>query len=189
MNCDYVIKTFEETESIVDQADNIQLIPQAELEHYQNNYLHIGLAQLAIKPVTRIGLNTSVLAYGSDKHHESFKDSLIGKVKASLHNGPTIFNCFPNFSAPLTDPRVHEIITLGLQTKGFDMKPQFENITIIYRVYHKVMTFIVPDIAYIQAMKGVTTLFLTNFNNKTVVPKPITWDQVYLDHKWKITDA
>ena len=87
-------------------------------------YMNIGLIQVAIKPLTRIGLNTSCLSYVRDKRHESFRDSLIGTVEASLHDGPAFFNCFPNFTISLHDPGAFEAITLGIHTKGFNMKPQ-----------------------------------------------------------------
>lgn len=41
---------------------------------------------------------------------------------------------------------------------------------------NRVMNSVVPNIAYSNQIKGVITLFLTNFKRKVIVPKPITWD-------------
>ena len=113
-----------------------------------------------------------------------FKGSLIGIVEASLHNGPAFFNCFPNFSISLSDLGAHQACSLGIYAKGFEMKPQSEDVALIYRVYFKVMNSILPDIAYNNQLKGITTLFLTDFKNNVTIPKMITWEQVNLSGKW-----
>ena len=63
-----------------------------------HQYMHIGLIQIAVKPLTRKGLNTSILACLRDQRHNDFEDSLLGIVETSLTNGPIYFDCFPNFS-------------------------------------------------------------------------------------------
>lgn len=138
-----------------------------------------------IKPLTRLGLNTHSLTYVTDDRHANFNDSLIGIVEASLQDGPAFFNCFPNFSVSLTDKNLKQSLCLGIQTTGFDM-PNSEHIALVYRIYYKAMNSIIPNIAYARQIHGTTTLFLTNFSNKVITPKPIKWDQIDFEHTWTI---
>lgn len=48
------------------------------------------------------------------------------------------------------------------------------------------MNSIIPNIAYARQIHGTTTLFLTNFSNKVITPKPIKWDQIDFEHTWTI---
>ena len=41
-----------------------------------------------------------------------------------------------------------------------------------------------PDIAYNNQLKGITTLFLTDFKNNVTKQKMITWEQVNLSSEW-----
>ena len=60
--------------------------------------MHIGLVQVAIKPLTRKGINTSVLMCLWDARCKVFSDSILGMITASLYDGPVYFNCYPNIS-------------------------------------------------------------------------------------------
>ena len=62
------------------------------------SYLHIGLVQVAIKPLTRKGINASVLMCLRDARCKVFSDSILGMITASLYDGPIYFNCYPNIS-------------------------------------------------------------------------------------------
>ena len=57
------------------------------------SYLHIGMVQVAIKSLTRKGINASVLMYLRDARFKNFKDSILGMITASLYDGPVYFNC------------------------------------------------------------------------------------------------
>ena len=48
------------------------------------SYLHIGMVQVSIKPLTRKGINTSVLMCLRDARFKNFKDSILGMITASL---------------------------------------------------------------------------------------------------------
>lgn len=67
------------------------------IKHLKNGYklLHIGLVQIAIKPLTREWLDTSVFLTLQDCRHLEFHDSLLGLVETSLCNGQIYFNFFP----------------------------------------------------------------------------------------------
>ena len=51
------------------------------------SYLHIRMVQVAIKPLTRKGINASVLMCLRDARFKNFKDSILGMITASLYDG------------------------------------------------------------------------------------------------------
>ena len=52
------------------------------------SYLHIGMVQVAIKPLTRKGINASILMCLRDARFKIFKDSILGMITASMYDGP-----------------------------------------------------------------------------------------------------
>jgi hypothetical protein len=54
----YTIKTVERTYSLKQNFETIQLLSRQEIDNF--SFIHIGLVQVAVKPLTRQGLNTSV---------------------------------------------------------------------------------------------------------------------------------
>ena len=57
------------------------------------SYLHIGMVQVAIKPLTRKGINAFVLMCLRDARFKNFKNIILGMITASLYDGPIYFNC------------------------------------------------------------------------------------------------
>ena len=58
----YTIKTVERTYSLRQSFETIQLLSKKEIDKNKDNFsfIHIDLVQVAVKPLTRQGLNTSV---------------------------------------------------------------------------------------------------------------------------------
>lgn len=83
---DYIIKTVEEVLPITGDMMEVPLMSNSLIETYKKKYgyIHYGLVQVAIKPLTREGLNNSVLTCIRDKRHNSFSDSLLGCVECTL---------------------------------------------------------------------------------------------------------
>ena len=148
LKSDYIIKTVEEALPITGEIMEVPLISQSLIDSYRQKYkyLHLGLVQIAIKPLTREGLNNSVLTCIRDNRHLSFTDSLLGCVESTLSEGPIYFNCFPNFSVHLHDHNVHRSLIVDLKTCGFNMEEGTSNLALIYRVYCKVMNTLCPDV-------------------------------------------
>ena len=120
------------------------------------------MVQIAIKPLTREGLNNSVLTCIRDKRHKNFSDSLLGCIELILSEGPIYFNRFPNFTVHLGDSNVIRSLMVDLKTHGFNMEEGSRNLALIYIVYCKVMNTISPDInlrSLIRDQKGETTVF------------------------------
>ena len=47
---------------------------------------------------------------------KKFNDSIIAILESNLHDGPTFFNCYPNFSMNLRNDKTSNSIKLYVQT-------------------------------------------------------------------------
>lgn len=79
------------------------------------------MVQIAVKPLTRIRLNNSVLKCVKVCRHNKFADSLLGIVESSICEGPIYFNCFLDFSVLPSDLNVQKTLTVNIKTQGLDM--------------------------------------------------------------------
>ena len=80
---DYVIKTEERDITLSKPFETIHLFSEHSLKKLKDknfNYVHIGLIQVGIKPLTKEGLNTSILAILRDGRFISFDDSLLSSI-------------------------------------------------------------------------------------------------------------
>lgn len=59
--CDYIVKTAEETISLKKGMDTFQLLSENLINQHKNDYkyIHLGMVQIALKPLTRPGLDTT----------------------------------------------------------------------------------------------------------------------------------
>ena len=80
------------------------------------SYLHIGLVQVAVKPLTRKGINASVLMCLRDARFKNFSNSILGMITASLYDGPVYFDWYPGISLALDDPNIVKALTLKVIT-------------------------------------------------------------------------
>ena len=78
------------------------------------SFIHFGLVQVVVKPLTRQGLNTSIILCLRDGRFKIYKDTLLGMVESSLYKGPIYFNCYPNFAVSLTDETVLQTLELNI---------------------------------------------------------------------------
>ena len=65
---DYTIKIEEQTIALDANHEEIKLLSKKTIEKYKEkyNYIHFRLVQIAAKPLTREGLDTSLLLYLRD---------------------------------------------------------------------------------------------------------------------------
>ena len=73
-------------------------------------FIHTGLVQVAIKPLTKKGINASMLLILKDARFKVFEPSLLGMVEASLYNGPIHFNCYPDLTISLDDGALKRLL-------------------------------------------------------------------------------
>ncbi|KAJ9177061.1 hypothetical protein P3X46_012314 [Hevea brasiliensis] len=196
LRSDYIVKTVEQATPIHEGLSSRSLFSKELLKEHQKTYqfLHIGMIQVALKPATRLGLNTSALVCVRDKRHKDFNDSLLGIIESSLCDGPIYFSCYPNFTISIEDPNIMQALSLDIQTQGYNMLPGSKNIILIYRIHYKAMNTVVPnlreDTTRLITPKGTTTFFVTDLQKgNLVVPKSIAWEQVNLPDNWILEEA
>ena len=79
----------------------------------------------------------------------------------------------------MNDQIIHKALTLNVQTQNYDIDPRSRNILIVYRVYYKVMTFVVNPNCLLSSPMDQTLIWQANEKNSTVIiPKPITWESL-----------
>ena len=80
------------------------------------------MIQVAAKPLTKIGLNTSIVMCLRDNRHLDYRDSIIRAVQAGLNYGPVYFQCYLNFTIRLRDVDILDWVVLHVKTHGFKFK-------------------------------------------------------------------
>ncbi|KAG5577336.1 hypothetical protein H5410_057470, partial [Solanum commersonii] len=137
---------------------DIKLLNPKALEKYNRkyNYLHFGLVQIAAKPLSREGLDTSLLLYRMDSRFLNFNDSLLGMVETSLFSGLIYFDCFPNFTVSLKDINILVSLTLNVKTSNYKIKTGSLSVAIMYRIQYKAISSAFNTGAMRSSYKGET---------------------------------
>ena len=103
------------------------------------SYLHIGLIQVAIRPLTRKGINASVLMCLRDARFKNFRTSILGMITSSLFDGPVYFKCYHDLTLALDYHNISKALTLNILTFGNDMDEGSKPLAIIYRIYYRLV--------------------------------------------------
>jgi hypothetical protein len=188
----YTIKTVERTFSLKQSFETIQLLSRQEIDKNINNFafIHIGLVQVAVKPLTRQGLNTSVFLGLRDGRFTVYQDALLGMVESSLYNGPIYFDCYPNFAVSLKDKTVSKTLELDVETYGYNMHEGAQPLVIVYRIYYKLMKTTLEPQALMESQKGKTLLLQASTSDSHVkVPTQIEWKDVKLPNRWLLKNV
>ncbi|GAV81253.1 LOW QUALITY PROTEIN: MP domain-containing protein, partial [Cephalotus follicularis] len=181
------IQTIEQTIKITKTQQNIQLLDEKTIKELAKNfkYIHFALVQVTIKPLTRQGLNTSILACLRDARHLNF-DDLIGAIETSLCNGPVYFDGYPDLTISLTDKNIFETLKINIKLHGYNMLPGSEIIVVIHHVHYKATNSICPK-SLVNLSKGETTMMkcVTNDSN-ILIPQKIKWSDINIPEDWSI---
>jgi hypothetical protein len=113
------VKTVEHVYTLNKEHELCQLFSSEAIRKHRfegHNFIHIGLVQVAIKPLTRRGLKASVLLGLRDARFIDWEDSLLGLIESSMHDGPIHFDCYPDFTISLSDPHILKALTLNIKT-------------------------------------------------------------------------
>ena len=180
---DYTIKTSEMSVSLEQDDQVIRLLDNRSIEKHKRdgyNFIHFGMIQVAAKPLTRLGLNTSIVMCLRDNRHLEYRDSIIGAVQAGLNDDLVYFQCFPTFIVKLRDVNILDFVVLHIKTHGFKIKLGNNPISIITKFAYKSMNTSVGSGALYTSPKGETTLFYSDMLDKSnfIVPKKILWKDV-----------
>jgi len=138
----YSVKTHEEAICLQNGMQSIGMIsPIAIAQHLQAKYRfkHIGLVQVAVKPLLRTGVNAPIYLALRDKRLRRYKSSLLAMIQINVCKGPIFFNCYPNFMVDLTCPMTTEALKLDVHVQG-DEFLDFKNFVVVYRVYFRLMS-------------------------------------------------
>ena len=125
------------------------------------NVIHIGLVQIAFKPLTLLGVNSSIMTYVRDSRCKDFKPSLAALIETSLCHGPVYFDVSPNLNISLSDNNLLDAMQLTIHTNGYNFKPGSEIIAIYYIIYYKVLHTLNPRVRQIS-FRGTTIVVQTN---------------------------
>jgi len=139
---DYVIKTEERDITLSKPFETIQLFSEQSLKKLREkgfNYEHIGLIQVGIKPLTKEGLDTSILAVLRDGRFISFDDSLLSSIESSLCKSPISFNCYPNITISLKDKNILKSMILQIKTHNYHMIEGSVPVALIFKISYKAM--------------------------------------------------
>ena len=144
--------------------------------------MHIGLVQVAIKPLTRKGINAFVLMCLRDARFKVLSNSILGMITASLYDGPVYFNRYPNISLALDDPNIVKALTLNIASSGYNMEEGSKPFAMIYRIYYRLLgTQLNPGARINREPAGKNMLIQCSTpNDKVQVPKMIHWQDINL---------
>ena len=189
---EYVIKTVEKEIDIKQTQESIPLISrQLIAEHIKDyKYLHIGSIQISIKPLFRQGIDIPLFAVLRDNRPKQLSDQILAIFETNLHEGPVYINNYPNYSVSLKS--FHETnynVFLDIKMKEDDWNPRAIPITIIYRLYYKVMKTQLAPQALLISPKDETTLLLVNPERVNAsVPRVLRHDEITSGLKWRLED-
>ena len=100
------VKDREETFSSDEEFQTVNLLSKIVVEKQKKKcrYTHFGATQVALKPLTTLGLDCPVFTAFRGNRLRRHKDSLLVMIRTNILNGPIYFNCCPNYSHDLNDP-------------------------------------------------------------------------------------
>ncbi|KAG7989933.1 hypothetical protein I3843_03G262300 [Carya illinoinensis] len=148
-------------------------------------FLHIGSVQIAVKPLTRLGINASILLCLRDARHNQFETSILGMIQSSLFNGHVYFDCFPDLPLALNDPNILKALTLNITTSGYDMIKGSKPLAVIYRIYYMVLKSTLNPKTVLKSTEGKTLLIQSSTPDANVkVPTMIHWKDISLPNEW-----
>lgn len=112
---DIRVKIEEKTISMSNDHEVISMITKEMVKTYRPKYefIHIGLVQVAVKPLVRGGLDIALLLCLRDGRITEFQDSLLG----------IYFNCHTDLTVKLKDKNILKAIELDIKLHGFKALP------------------------------------------------------------------
>ncbi|KAG5629015.1 hypothetical protein H5410_000732 [Solanum commersonii] len=139
-----------------------------DIEFYKSQYkfLHIGMVQIAFKPLTLKGLPETFLAALRDARNIIFRQSLMGSIESTVAYGPL----------SLTDSNILDALTLNVKTHGYNYAAGSELICLSYRIYFKLLATLNPR-CKLYDTSDQTILVETNFVKSKFDEKSIPYSR------------
>ncbi|KAK2637764.1 hypothetical protein Ddye_025559 [Dipteronia dyeriana] len=159
------------------------LLNKNSLTHYNKigfNDLHIGSVQVGVKPLSKIGLNNSLLIVLRDKRITDYKESIFGMAETSLTDGPIYFQVYPNFTIELnTDEHTEKCLVIDIQTHNYKFLEKSSPYKLVYRVHYRVLTSgLIPSYIPSSVPAGQTICFNASPLVNVLVPVPVRWENI-----------
>ncbi|KAL4611228.1 hypothetical protein ACB092_08G107800 [Castanea dentata] len=188
---EYRARTVEQTFSISKTHEKCCLFFKKNINEFLSKknlkYLHIGLVQVVVKPLTRKGIDASMLMCLRDARFKKFNDSILGMITASLYDGPVYFDCYPNLALALDDHNIIKALTLNILTSGYDMDDGGRPFTLIYRIFYRLLDSQLTPRSRGRDPAGKTMLIQCSTPDaKIQVPKMIQWQDITLPREWTL---
>jgi hypothetical protein len=190
---EYSIRTVEQKFAISGNNSTFQLFNKRFVNDSKNKeykFLHVGSVQVAVKPLTRLVINASVLLCLRDARFINFRTSILGMIQSSLFNGPVHFDVFSNLTLSLDDINILKALTLNVLTSGYDMEEGSRPLAIIYRIYYKLMKTNLDPQAVIKSAGQSILLIQSSIHDVNIqIPKMIRWDEINLPNEWLLENV
>ena len=184
----YRVRIVEQTFSISKTLEKCCLFSKRNINDFfakKLSYLHIGLVQVAVKSLTRKGINASILMCLGDARFKKFNDSILDMITASLYDGIVYFDCYPDICLALDDLNIVKALTLNILTSDYDMEKGSKPFALIYCIYYKLLGSQLNPCARIKDPAGKTMLIQCSTPDaKIQVPKMIQWQDINLPKEW-----
>ncbi|KAG7987181.1 hypothetical protein I3843_03G120200 [Carya illinoinensis] len=182
------VKTLEQTFPISRTQEHCVLFEKKTIKSFQEKgykFMHIASVQIAVVPLVRKGINACVLLCLCDGRHLNYNNSILGIIQTSIIDGPIHFNCYPDLTVDLFDKNVLSSLTLSVKTSGFDMVEGSRPISLVYRIYYRVLSTSLEPKAKIKSPKNETVLMYSLTSNSNITtPKMLFWKDVTLPNEW-----
>ncbi|KAK2658286.1 hypothetical protein Ddye_004819 [Dipteronia dyeriana] len=148
--------------------------------------MHIGSVQVGIKPLSKIGLNNSLLKVLRDKRITDYKESILGMAETTLTFGPIYFQCYPNFTIALnTDEHKGKCLVIDIQTHNYKFLERSSPYKLVYRVQYRVLTSgLIPSFIPPSIPIGQTICFNASPSVNVLVPVYVKWENVNFPDDW-----
>ena len=160
------------------------------MKEFKNKYfrfIHLGLIQVGIKPLTRRGINASVLLRLLKARFTIHDQALLGMVEANVSQGPIHFNVNLDLTLSLDDGAPEKALTLKINTSGYHMIEESRHIALVYRIYYKLLKTNLNPQALTKDPKDQTLLLQASNEDINVnVPKMIKWKDIKLPEEWDL---
>ncbi|KAK2633945.1 hypothetical protein Ddye_028737 [Dipteronia dyeriana] len=165
------------------------LLNKNSLNHYNKigfNDLHIGSVQVGIKPLSKIGLNNSLLIVLRDKRITNYKESILGMATTSLTYGPIYFQCYPNFTIALnTNEHKEKCLVIDIQTHNYQFLEKSSPYKLVDRVHYRVLTSgLIPSYIPPSVPVGQTICFNASPSVNDLVLVPVKWENIKFPDDW-----
>jgi hypothetical protein len=172
---EHKVKTVERAYALNKSKDETLLFSKREMKEFKNKgfrFIHVGLIQVGIKPLTRRGINASVLLRLIDARFTNENQARLGMVEANVSHGPFWFHANPDLTLSLDDGAPEKALTLRINTSGYHMIEGSRPLALVYRIYYKLFKTNLNPQALIKDPQDQTLLLQTSREDINVnVPK------------------